>query len=784
MHDTNNYHYDLNGNLTTDSYNPAGHLRRVRHRAGSSLRSQFNYEVDKRGNRTRAFERLAQSTTVSATYNKSATQVTFTRGTWTDDGAYKKTTQFSGRMQIAYTGDEALLTVGVGPDHGIIDISINGWFWRSFNTYTAQPGERVIHLPQVTTPTGETSGTLEIRNRSDRHHRSTGYVFRFKQLAIIDTTYNERTIDYTYDGLSRLLTANYDGGAVEYTYGYDLAGNLTNNNGKTRTYNATNQLTNDGTHTLTYDANGNLTNDGTSSYTWDHANRLKSLGTTTYSYDGLGNRVQQAVGTTATNYLLDLQPGLTKVIGDSDGNRYVHSPRGIHAMQNNAGEWSYMAQDGLGSVRSLIDATLGVDSTHTYDPYGNYISTAPIDGYFGFTGELRDANGQLYLRARYYNPSLGVFNSLDPFEGTMQRPMSLNGYGWVEGNTPNVADPSGMVSRVQDLAPGDGGGSSRNRSLCTDFLLGGQWRDYAVCLSVQGFSYCPQGWHEAGINSSGYLSCRQNGMILPAELLWPDQADKLVGAIDFGGSMFDFSILSDIAFLGNYIADNVRIIPELLIENPRVTLQAIQQYVNCHGGIVGMLGAAAGALRQPRGGGFGWGLAGLGTAALYLLYQLKQEADKARDRTRDRTRTNERQIDIALGLTGEGSVPLVVPFAALLTNQQRLVLPWEDWSDYGLTRYSANEIRSMDVEAFEVMFMALLESGAVEEIHVNLEGIEGFGNYTRENLDEFAHDFMGPSGTPFARELYVIEEGGLCDETTFYEDGSTNPREVSTSLCG
>ncbi len=367
-------------------------------------------------------------------------------------------------MQIAYTGDEALLTIGTGPDHGMIDISINDWFWRSFNTYTAQPGERVLHIPQVTTPTGETTGTLEIRNRSDRHHRSTGHVFRFKQLAVIDTTYTDTTIDYTYDALSRLLTANYDGGAVEYTYGYDLAGNLTNNNGKTRTYNATNQLTNDGTHTLTYDANGNLTNDGTNTYTWDRANRmLTAPNNTSYKYDGLGNRIQQTANRVVTNYLLDLQPGLTKVLAATTGtntDHYIHAPQGsnvpgIHVMQNNAGNWSYMAQDGLGSVRSEIDSLLKVSAAQNYAPYGEtFGGVGSFDSPYGFTGEQADGNGQVYLRARYYNPSIGMFPSLDPFEGTMQRPMSLNSYSWVEGNFPNATDPSGNIPLYDDVESG------------------------------------------------------------------------------------------------------------------------------------------------------------------------------------------------------------------------------------------------------------------------------------------------------------------------------------------
>ncbi len=372
-------------------------------------------------------------------------------------------------MQIAYTGDEALLTIGTGPDHGMIDISINGRYWRRFNTYATTPAERVIHLPQVPTLPGETSGTLEIRNHSDRHRRSTGYVFRFKQLAVIDATYNERTIDYTYDGLSRLQQANYNTGQRIYDYNFDLAGNRTQEalsgtgvTAKTTdyTYNAANQLTNDGTNVLAYDPNGNLISDGTNTYTWDRANRLAKVdnGTpadlTAYAYDGVNNRISQSIGTTTptvTQYLLDTQPGLTKVLAATTGtntNHYIHAPQGsnvpgIHAMQSNTGDWTYTLPDALGSVRGQIDMTLGVSQIVDYDPYGN--PNTPIEG-FAFTGELRDANGLQYHRARYYHPSLGVFNSRDPFEGITQRPMSLNGYSWVEGNPVMNTDPSGKIS--------------------------------------------------------------------------------------------------------------------------------------------------------------------------------------------------------------------------------------------------------------------------------------------------------------------------------------------------
>ncbi|MBL8161402.1 MAG: hypothetical protein JNJ61_05400 [Anaerolineae bacterium] len=43
--------------------------------------------------------------------------------------------------------------------------------------------------------------------------------------------------------------------------------------------------------------------------------------------------------------------------------------------------------------------------------------TATSQTPYGFTGELTDSNGLVYLRARYYSPALGVFASQDPFEG-------------------------------------------------------------------------------------------------------------------------------------------------------------------------------------------------------------------------------------------------------------------------------------------------------------------------------------------------------------------------------
>ncbi|MGJ3238861.1 MAG: RHS repeat domain-containing protein [Anaerolineae bacterium] len=217
---------------------------------------------------------------------------------------------------------------------------------------------------------------------------------------------------------------------------------MTNYDGVTRTYNAANQMTNDGTNSLTYDNNGNLRTVGSDIYTWDRANRLANFNYSHFNfYDGLGNRVQTLHLGAYREYVNDVAGGLTKVLvtqsvgGGQIFKRYVHAPRGVHSAENGLGDWSYYAQDGLGSVRAIVDDSASVERSMAYDPYGNPTGSSPLD--FGFTGEQTDENGSVFLRARYYEPQLGIFSALDPLE-------TPNRYAYVSGNPSNRVDPSGL----------------------------------------------------------------------------------------------------------------------------------------------------------------------------------------------------------------------------------------------------------------------------------------------------------------------------------------------------
>lgn len=63
---------------------------------------------------------------------------------------------------------------------------------------------------------------------------------------------------------------------------------------------------------------------------------------------------------------------------------------------------------------------------------------------YGFTGEWTDSYIKLiYLRSRYYAPETGRFITKDVWPGDYTRPLSLNGWNYVEGNPVNRTDPTG-----------------------------------------------------------------------------------------------------------------------------------------------------------------------------------------------------------------------------------------------------------------------------------------------------------------------------------------------------
>ncbi|MCS7017411.1 MAG: RHS repeat-associated core domain-containing protein, partial [Gemmatales bacterium] len=186
-----------------------------------------------------------------------------------------------------------------------------------------------------------------------------------------------------------------------------------------------------------------------------------------------------------TNYLLDLNTGLTQVLANGT-NTYLYGPStgsGGRIGELQPGGWAYHLGDALGSVRQLADAGGAVTLARSYEPYGSVLSSAGgAATMYGFTGEAQ-SGGLVYLRARYYAPGTGRFFTKDAWEGDNWRPSTYNRWIYASDNPINRSDPSGFCDSAS-LAPGlyevlgcrDRGGTYQLRVSLTSM----PWSKYAA----------------------------------------------------------------------------------------------------------------------------------------------------------------------------------------------------------------------------------------------------------------------------------------------------------------
>jgi uncharacterized protein RhaS with RHS repeats len=86
----------------------------------------------------------------------------------------------------------------------------------------------------------------------------------------------------------------------------------------------------------------------------------------------------------------------------------------VFAQEDAAGNVQWMLADHVGTVRDLVNNSGTVVNHLKYDSYGKVISESnpAFDTHYQFTGrEFDDELNLQYNRARYYDVTLGRFNS-------------------------------------------------------------------------------------------------------------------------------------------------------------------------------------------------------------------------------------------------------------------------------------------------------------------------------------------------------------------------------------
>ena len=274
--------------------------------------------------------------------------------------------------------------------------------------------------------------------------------------------------NYTYDWLNRLVRAkgagSYSWGST-ITYGYDSMGNRLwkneNSINTTYSYGLYNKLvknTTSGTDTTWfYNGNGallwkNTTNSKfqyafnsmdqlTDVYKWTYSGSWSRSLIASYYYDANGARAKTVEGSRTTEYVYSGHDSICDKLNGTYTD-YVYFNGRLKVKMIGSDSYWYI-DDIIGSTRLVYKGSVKVYSVTTYKPFGIAYGASGTEK-FTFAGEMMDSpSGLFYLMARYYDPNIGRFISMDPLESS-NTPQSLNRYVYCLNNPLIIVDKSGL----------------------------------------------------------------------------------------------------------------------------------------------------------------------------------------------------------------------------------------------------------------------------------------------------------------------------------------------------
>jgi RHS repeat-associated protein len=218
----------------------------------------------------------------------------------------------------------------------------------------------------------------------------------------------------------------------DLTYGYDAGGRRVSMDGSyartnlpaalaSATYDDGNQIAAWAGTSFTYDDNGNLTSDGSKTYSWNARNELTGISggvSGSFAHDALGRRRSRTVGSTTTQFLYDgLNPVQELAAGTSTANLLTGLGIDEYFTRSDTAGARNLLTDALGSTIALTDGSGSVQTEYTYEPFGSVTTSGSANtNTFGFTGRENDGTSLDYYRARYYDPRLQRFLSVDPLD--------------------------------------------------------------------------------------------------------------------------------------------------------------------------------------------------------------------------------------------------------------------------------------------------------------------------------------------------------------------------------
>lgn len=494
LNETTSYEYDHFGNVikiihpngdnVQSIYDDAGRVSKKID--GMGLIEQFIY--DRNNNLIRRTDPEGQVFTYTYDNRNRLTKITATNasGTYTQTFTYnlagqRLTAQSDGRtFQYAYHADDGSLVKVTYPDQKFISLSsfeaesrveMKEPFGMSFH-FMYDNRNRLDRIsigapnspPQVDysyTANGKLAatqfmGTVEQGNINNpgmkQEYRY--YTNAANQLQTVQHKKPDGTVlnsySYSYDknfNINKVDSSIQGSGATSYSFTYDEINRI--------------NTSTDGSESYSYDLRGNrLTMQSNKNKVYEDAQYkyniwgqlvevVNTRGTTKYIYDPDGMLYERTDANGERNRYYFLQSKLIAegvVAANNTATlkmRYVHG-HGV-AFQNGPDGTAYYYKNGHGDVVELRNAAGELLNQYSYDIWGNPEKVMGSNhNIFRYSGEYWDEDtGLQYLRARWYDPSIGRFISEDTYEGDVTNPLTLNLYTYVHNNPLIYVDPSG-----------------------------------------------------------------------------------------------------------------------------------------------------------------------------------------------------------------------------------------------------------------------------------------------------------------------------------------------------
>lgn len=404
---TQNYTYDLAGNRIT---------YRLKQNGESKIDLAHSY--DKQNHLTSVSENGIERATYSYDANGNCTE-----------------NQYDNGILINYTYNNANLITQMSNKKENTTLSSYAY------TYYLDGNQRTKtdHLNQLTTYEYDGLGRLE---KETDQNNETEYTYDQSsnriQKKITGTTPSE--INYEYDANDRLIweeTQKANNILATTEYYYDANGNQISK--------LFNELTDQAGAEASISLETQPDTPGFEYWEYDGFNRLTAYQTPTttaeYTYNAPGLRITKKVNGQVTKHIWD-GSNMVMELDDSDQviDKYI---RGYGLIKSDLN--GYYLHNAHGDVIQLADQQGVVTRSYLYDAFGVEQESQPNDtNPFRYCGEYLDnESGNVYLRARYYDPATGRFISEDSYKGNLWNPLSLNLYTYCENEPLGHIDPSG-----------------------------------------------------------------------------------------------------------------------------------------------------------------------------------------------------------------------------------------------------------------------------------------------------------------------------------------------------